>query len=147
MIGHASILLGTKIAHIVPLLRDNTTGTVQGNSIDMQDYDHCDFIVSVGTIDIALNFKVQESVNSDGSSPSDISGAAITALGASDDNKTVVVSVPKSVMTKRYLAPVVTVGDGTAGADVAVICIAYPKAGESGQAASGPTEFVQVSAS
>jgi len=79
-----------------------------GNAIDMMGWDGCDFILEVGDIAATgtLNAKVQKDTVSAFSSPTDITGAAITALAASDDNKTFVISVCEP--SERYLRIVVT---------------------------------------
>ncbi|OGT26067.1 MAG: hypothetical protein A2Z17_06875 [Gammaproteobacteria bacterium RBG_16_66_13] len=79
-----------------------------GNAIDMMGWDGCDFILEVGDIAATgtLNAKVQRDDNSSFTSATDIVGAAITALGASDDNKVVIISVCEP--SERYLRIVVT---------------------------------------
>lgn len=129
--SHSPLLGGVLLDMIVPLLRDDTTGEV---IIDRQDatygaFEHFDFVVMVGTADIALDFAVYEDAASDGATATAVTGAAITALGASDDESIAVVSVPQTVFTKRYVKGLITCGDGTAGNDCAVLVIGYPRGG------------------
>ena len=79
-----------------------------GNSIDMLGWDGCDFILEVGDIAATgtMNAKVQKDTATGFASPTDITGAAITALGATDDNKTFVISVCEP--NERFLRIVVT---------------------------------------
>jgi len=123
----------------VPLLRDNFSTESAG--VDCNDFDGAMFVLQVGTIDIAVNLKIQES--DDDSTYVDITGAAITALGADDDNKFCVIDVNMTPGSrKRYLRAVLTVGDGTAGADTAVLALLY-KAGAK-PTTSGAVEVVKV---
>lgn len=129
--SHSPLLGGVLLDMIVPLLRDNTTGEV---IIDRQNatygaFEHFDFVVLTGTNDITCDFKVQEDAASDGATATDVTGSAITQLGASDDNKMVVVSVPQTAFTKRYVKGLITCGDGVAGVDCAVLVIGYPRGG------------------
>jgi trehalose-6-phosphatase len=95
--------------------------------------------------------KVQESVNADGSSPSDVTSAAITQIAAAGDNVLKVISVRKETLTKRYVGVLVTSGAGTNGSNDAVLAQAYRKSGstpvtqaEAGANHYGTTERVKV---
>jgi hypothetical protein len=79
-----------------------------GSAIDMQGWDGCEFILEVGDIASTgtLNAKVQKDDNSSFSSPTDITGAAITQLGDTGDNTVIIISVREP--SERYLRIVVT---------------------------------------
>jgi hypothetical protein len=79
-----------------------------GNAIDMMGWDGCDFILEVGDIAATgtLDMKVQKDTVSNFASPTDITSAAITQLGASDDNKVCIICICEP--SERYLRCVVT---------------------------------------
>jgi len=93
---------GVKKALIYPpALYDNYS--TESAAVDGNDFDEAEFTLYVGDTDIDVDFKVQES-DASGSGFADITDAAITELGDSDDNKFVVINVnlvPGS--RKRYL--------------------------------------------
>lgn len=98
------------VNHIVPASR--SAGTVDGSAIDTNGFDAVTFQIVCGDIGAGgtVDAKIQESA--DGSTNwADITGAAITQLGATDDNKlpTIDVAVGGRANRKRYLrAEVVT---------------------------------------
>jgi len=113
----------------VPLLRDDFSTEATGK--DCSGYGRATFALSVGATDTTVDLKVQES--DDDSTYTDISGAAITQLGATDDNSCAVIEVDmRPGVRKKFLRAVLTVGDGTNGADTAVLLMLD-------QAASKPT--------
>ncbi len=123
----------------VPLLRDNFS--TESSGIDTNGFDGAMFVVEVGVTDITVDFKVQESDND--SDYTDVSGAAITQLSGTDDNKYAVVDVtlvPGS--RKRYLRGVLVVGDGTNGANTSVPCLLYRA--DARPTVSGAEEVVKV---
>src|SRR5262245_28426320 len=86
------------------------------DAIDMSKFGEAMFILLAGAIDHTVDFKLQESANSDGSSASDISGKAITQeSGGDDDNKQWVISVKSEELSagKRYVKALATIGNGT----------------------------------
>lgn len=107
---------------------NNTSYGAASFFVDMQEYDFVDFLLQVGAIDQLIDAKVQESVNADGSSPSDVSGAAITQIGTTSDNRMVVVSVRKTTLTKRYVGLAVNVPSGTTNS-LATMAVQYGKNG------------------
>lgn len=112
---------------ILPLLRDDTT--VLSKFLDTLQYEFVEFHILVGATDIEVDAKLQESVNADGSSASDVTDGAITQITALGDNVMVVISATKSVLTKRYAGVLVTVGNGIAGANVAAEGFMWGKTG------------------
>lgn len=127
---------------LLPLLRD--TLATQSKFIDSADYDFVDFYLLHGASDDeTVDMKVQESVNADGSSASDVTAAAIVQLAAAGDNVLCVVSVRKETLTKRYVGVLVTQGAGTNGSTDAVLAQAYNKSGMTPvtQAAAGANHY------
>lgn len=94
-----------------------TTTTHDTDTIDMSLWDSVSFIVSVGTFGTAaaLDFVVRESAASDMSSPSNISGKAITQLVDGDDDKQAIVNVRSDELSAgmRYIDGRATVGTET----------------------------------
>jgi hypothetical protein len=122
-----SALQKVKIVKITPpqAIVDNASWTT--SSIDTLGYSHCDIVVHLGALDIAMvALKVQES-NDDGSSDSytdvtglifgtsnNITGSASTLPAATDDNKFFLFSINLQGRD-RYLDLVATGGDGATG--------------------------------
>lgn len=117
----------------------SVSGTTQlSKFVDMARFDYVDFFVYVGANATSVDAKVQESVNADGSSATDVSGGAITQLVAA--NQMAVISVKKSTLTKRYAGVLVT----TVG--VAVVAQSAMQYGELGnlpvaQTAAGSNSY------
>jgi hypothetical protein len=117
---------------------DNASLTCQ--VVDTQGFRYARYVFYIGATDIALTvLKIQESDAVDsatalttgadvpgavyGTSTND-TGAASTLPSATDDHKFFTVEIDLRGR-KRYLNPVVTVGDGAAGAFVASWCELY----------------------
>ncbi len=104
------------------------TGAQTSDWIDMSKFERVAFIVQAGTLgsSATLDFKVQQSKASNGSSPVDISGKAIAQLteAGTDSDKQVVVSVEASELSDgyRYIAGLMTVG--VASSDAGVVAVA-----------------------
>ena len=112
---------GTMI--LLPLLRDNDV--VESEGVDMRDFDFVDFVIMVGATDIVVDAEAVESVNANMGTPSDVAGSDITQIASTEDNRTVIISVKKSTLTKRFAGVKVTIGDGILGANVAVLAVQY----------------------
>jgi hypothetical protein len=110
--------------------------------IDLAEYGSCDIYVVLGDTDVALTaLKVQESDSKTdsvtlGGTPSDVPGTVVgtdkqpngtaSALPtAGDDNKVWKFEVRNHGGRKRYIKPVVTVGNGTTGAFVTVLAVLH----------------------
>jgi hypothetical protein len=102
-----------------------TTATTNGAVIDTAGYNRCVVIVSAGAISSAgtIDVKVQEDDAVGFASPADISGAAITQLGDTDDNKVVVGEINLSER-QQFLRAVIT-RDGVANSACAVLVVLY----------------------
>ena len=98
-----------------------------GVTVDTRQYDGVAFILSVGTVTTSVDMKAQQGDASDGSDAADITGASITQLAGTDDNKIAILDVKPGTYTKRYVRVVVTpVGAANL---ISVVGIAYRRAG------------------
>ena len=97
--------------------------TVRSNWIMMTYFDRLMFILNIGTVDTTVNAKLRQASNSLGTGATDIPGYSMTQLGATDDNKHVIIEIDAATVlatdpTKPYVALVVSVGNGAEGANV-----------------------------
>lgn len=113
------------VAAIDPQTVDNAA--VTSDWADMRNFDYVMFVVNVGATDITVDAKVQSADDASGTNAADISGLAVTQLGATDDNKQVVLIVSHDELNgdDDFAAVVVTVGDGTTGAIVSAVGIGF----------------------
>ncbi len=99
---------------IDPLLR--TPATVDGDWIDMQDFERVIFIVSLGVAEPTgtLNVQIREANTAAGGTPLNVAGALITELIGTDDNSVVAIEVHQDDMTNdnayRWLSARAVVG-------------------------------------
>jgi hypothetical protein len=125
-----------------PQLKDNGAATV--TYADCKGWDHATFVLLNGTVDTTTDAKLQE-CDTSGGTYADITGAAITQLSATDDDKIAAIEVDLTKLRKRYLKPVITAGDGTTGCYVAaVIILTRGEASPANAAAAGLAERVSV---
>lgn len=107
---------------------NNTSPTMA--TVDTAGWDQCKFQFHLGSTDIALTaLSIREAdtvggtvatvTGTDLSSATDMFGTATALPGATDDNKIYQIIV-NTRGRKRYLQPVVTIGNGTAGASLGV---------------------------
>ena len=84
------------------------SGATNGSAIDMQGWDGCCFVISIGAITGAgsLDAKVQSDDNSGFNSATDITNAALTQVVAATNNNVAVIDVYRP--TERYLRLVLT---------------------------------------
>ena len=95
---------------------NGNNAATSSDAIDLSKFHEAMFVLLSGAIDSTVDFKLQESANSDGSSASDITGKAITQeTGGDDDNKQWVICVKSEELSagKRYVKAVATIGNGT----------------------------------
>jgi hypothetical protein len=145
--SHASFLELAAIEQILdPASRNNNT--FLSAVIDMAGYEHVDIQVVMGATDCLTDVKLTESVNADGSAPTDVSGAALTQISATGDNKSYILSVAGTKLSKRYLVVSSVVSNAT-GAIFGIVSYKYPHSGEGTpvtQAAGDVGEFKKVTA-
>lgn len=153
-------LLNKKALNITPpaALVNNASATCL--VIDTQGYADLEIIVILGATDIALTaLKVQES-DAEASSTSLTSGADITGtrFGTDNNDAGAASTLPSATDDnhlfsfkidlrgrKRYLLPVITVGNGTSGAYVTVIALlSRPQQGPRLAADAGYTQRMMV---
>lgn len=103
------------------------SSAVNGNGVDMQGYEGVLFVLAVGALDGTQDMKVQGDDNSGFSSPTDITGAAITQVSATGDNKLYLLDVYRP--TERFVRSVVTNGAGAVADFQGVIAMRYRVAG------------------
>ncbi len=101
------------------------------SEVDMQGYEGCLFLLSLGTIDTTVDMQIDSSSTSGGTlaalTDTDSATADLTQITATGDNKQYCVDVYRP--TNRYLKAIVTVGSGTTGAYLQVTAIRYRAAG------------------
>ena len=98
-----------------------------GDGSDMQGWDGIIFILNLGVTDGTVDMKAQGDDNSAFSSATDITGAAITQVSATGDNKLYVLDVYRP--TERYIRAVVTTGAGAVAEEAGVVSIRYRRTG------------------
>jgi len=110
------------ILHIAETKNTGNPTILNCGYVDATRWQRLAFLVGVGALDTTLDAKVQESDN--GTDWADVAEAAITQLGADDDNSEVELNVDLTADgRKRYYRLLVTVGNGAAGAALAVWAI------------------------
>ena len=116
---------------------DNTSPTT--NVIDTKGFAYCQVLVILGATDIALTVLKLQEADAASSATALTSGADVTgaiygtstdAAGnvvalptATDDNKIYTFDVHCGRGRKRYLKPVITIGDGTVGGFITCIAV------------------------
>lgn len=112
------------VATIDPQLVDNAT--VTSDLVSMSECRRLLFVVTVGATDTTVDAKLREATDASGSDEQDLDGKAITQLGATDDNKQVLLEVTDEELSAGYthVSLDVTVGNGSTGADVAAVGLA-----------------------
>jgi hypothetical protein len=112
------------------------------NGHDCSGFDEATVEFEVGATDITVDGKVQES-DDDGVADAyaDIPGAAVTQFSATDDNKIKAISI-NMMGRKKFLKPIMTVGDGSVGA-ICAVRVRLSKAGQQ-PTAHGYAQLVEV---
>jgi hypothetical protein len=104
-----------------PQLKNN--GAADAEAVDCKGASRATFVFMVGATDTTVDAKLQEA-SASGGSYADISSASITQLGATDDEAIVAIEVDRRVGSrKRYVKPVITVGNGSTGANVSMLAV------------------------
>lgn len=100
------------------------TGAVNTGAVDMSKFHRVQFLVCLASLagDATLDVKLQESADSDFTTPIDITGAAITqydpAGTATITNKTFTLEVRADQLTQRYVRGVLTIGTSNSTATI-----------------------------
>ncbi len=76
------------VATIDPANQNNSTQV--SDWVDLRKFHQVLFVLLLGAVDAAITAKLREATDSSGTGAQDLTGKAMTALGASDDNKQVV---------------------------------------------------------
>lgn len=108
------------VAKVNPQLADNTA--LNSDWINMEDFRRALFIVMLGATDITVDAKLQKATDGSGTGAADITGKSITQFSATDDNKQALIHIRAEELgtTFTHVRCVVTIADGTTGANVAV---------------------------
>jgi len=120
---------------VVPLIHPQTINGATNSSswYDMADFGRVVFLVDVGDTDTTVDAAVYQATDSSGTGSKVISGAEITQIAATEDNRLVSIDVPQTALDIangfRYVQLQVTVGSGTTGAVVCALAEFY-RAGE-----------------
>lgn len=107
------------VATIDGQLLDNASAT--SDWVDMENGAHLMFTIGIGATDTTVDAKLQEADDASGTNAADITGKAITQLSGTDDNKQAILEVRGDELSKKFVALVVTAGDGATGAQVYAI--------------------------
>lgn len=107
---------------IAPIASAASTAT-NGTGVDMQGWEGVLFVLNLGATDGTVDMKAQRDDNSGFSSATDITGAAITQVTASGDNKLYLLDVYRP--SERYCRVVVTTGAGATADQLGVEAIRY----------------------
>lgn len=108
---------------------NNTSYALVSFTLDTRDFDFTDFFIMLGAIDVSIDAKAQECTGADGTgSVTDISGAAITQVGSTSDNRMAVISIRHTTITKRYVQVAVNVPNGTTNM-IAIMAAQYGERG------------------
>jgi len=109
----------------VQLLDPQTLNNATSTSAyqDVSDAERVVFVLELGATDTTVDAKLVQATDASGTGAKDITGAAITQLAATDDNKQAMIEVQTNRLDinngYRYVAAQVTVGAGTTGATLA----------------------------
>jgi hypothetical protein len=105
------------VGAIDPQSANNTTLT--SDWVDMSKFKTAAFVLSVGTTDCTVAFKLVEAKDSSATGAQDLSGKAITSYTATDDNKQAVISVNDTDLTVNtgygWVRASITLSNATAG--------------------------------
>jgi hypothetical protein len=116
--------LATVVGSIDPQALQGTT--ISSDWVDLSKWSLALFVLSVGTIDAVIDFKIVEAKDTIGTGSQDLTGKAVTQLAATADNTQAAISVCDDNLTEnsgyRYCRAVVTVASGTSNV-ISVVAI------------------------
>jgi len=129
---------GVKVTRPISATAAGATA-VNGTALDMTGFVGIRFVALLGTLTgtQVTSLKAQQGALSDGSDAVDIAGAVTAAAADGDGNKLLILDVAKSLITARYVRPVVNRSVANAVVD-GVIAEQY-KAGTEPVTATGTT--------
>lgn len=107
---------------IAPIASAASTAT-NGTGVDMQGWEGVLFVLNLGATDGTVDMKAQRDDNSSFSSATDITGAAITQVAGTGDNKLYLLDVYRP--SERYVRAVVTTGAGATADQLGVTAVRY----------------------
>lgn len=112
-------------ATIDPQLGDAAAYT--SDWVDMGKFSAVMFILNVGATDITLDAKIQSADDSSGTNAADITSLALTQVTANDDNKQFILVVREDQLNAgdTHVALVVTVGNGSVGAQISAVGLGF----------------------
>lgn len=102
---------------------DLADGATNGSSVDMMGYDGVSFHVICGALGATGTVDCKAQDSADDSTFADITGASITQVADTGDNKLYILDVWRP--TARYVRPVVTVGGSGAAVVIGVTAYQY----------------------
>lgn len=123
---HQSLADSVKITQNVVSQRLNNS-SANGADLDMAGWDGVLFVLNLGATDATVDMVAQSSASGGGAGYANITGAAISQISATGDNRIVAIDVWRP--TNRFVRSRVTVGAGTTGADFGVLAIQYKATG------------------
>jgi hypothetical protein len=111
----------------IPSIPSAASTATNGAGVDMQGWDGVLFVLNLGATDGTVDMKAQGDDNSSFSSATDITGAAITQISATGDNRLSAISVWRP--TERFVRAVVTTGAGAVADELGVLAIRFRRTG------------------
>lgn len=112
---------------IAPQLVDNAS--VTSSWLPLTNAVRICALLAVGATDITLDAKFEQATDSSGTGAKDVTGAAITQMAATDDNKYKSIDLESALVDTangfNHVRLKVAVGDGTAGSYVAAFLLRF----------------------
>lgn len=131
-----------RVQLVNPQTLNNTANT--SSYVDVGDYERVVAVLAVGSTDTTVDFKLVQATDSSGTGSKDVSGAAITQLSGTDDNKQVAIELETRKLDINngfhYVAAMTTIGNGTTGA---VVAAALYGVNPGGAPVTQPSAFAQ----
>lgn len=110
---------------------DHATSAVTSDWVDTAKYPFIAAYMNVGAITGTFDMKLQQATDSSGTGAKDITGAAITQLSASDDNKQVIINLKVEELDDeggfQFVAAIVTPTGGTTNFSSTTILGSMPR--------------------
>lgn len=110
---------------VVTLPQSKNNGDATSTYVDTAGYKSVTFLLLTGATDCTIDMHIHEGATT--SPTTNITGAAITQLSGTDDGKCAAIQIDLTGARLRYMAPVVTLSNVTAGL---VSCVAILSHGQ-----------------